>query len=219
MAHAAETDRRKLGPGTEIDLDAECRKLTLRALGSSVLGLDLDAEADRIGEPLRVMLKHVADRGVTPCACPVGCPRRAVRARAASAVLRDLAAEVLRRPGGPGPRRSSGARVDQATDPETGRGLTDDEIRDELIVFMGAGHDTTATTLAYSLWQLGRHPEMQERVRAEAAAIGDRAARRPDDVANLGYTVQVLHEALRLCPPAAVTGGSPCRTSTSTATG
>ena len=106
----------------------------------------------------------------------------------------------------------------EATDPETGQGLTDDEIRDELIVFMAAGHDTTATTMAYSLWQLGRQPEMQERVRAEVDAIGDRELT-PDDVASLGYTVQVLHEALRLCPPAPGTGGSPCRTSRSTATG
>jgi len=92
-----------------------------------------------------------------------------------------------------------------ATDPETGRGLSDEEIRDELIVFMGAGHDTTATTMAYTLWQLGRHPELQERVRAEVDAIGDRRLT-PDDIRNLGYTVQVLHEALRLCPPAAMNG-------------
>jgi cytochrome P450 len=42
-------------------------------------------------------------------------------------------------------------------------------------------------------------------VRAEAAAVGDRELA-PDDVANLGYTMQVLHEALRLCPPAAISG-------------
>jgi cytochrome P450 len=92
-----------------------------------------------------------------------------------------------------------------ATDPATGRGLSDEEIRDELMVFMGAGHDTTATTLAYTLWQLGRHPDLQERVRAEADAVGDRSLT-PDDVINLGYTMQVLHEALRLCPPGAMNG-------------
>jgi cytochrome P450 len=89
-----------------------------------------------------------------------------------------------------------------AADPATGRPLTDDEIRNELIVFMSAGHDTTATTLTYALWALGRHhPDMQDRLCAEAAAIGDRELT-PDDVPRLRYTVQVLHEALRLCPPA-----------------
>jgi cytochrome P450 len=46
---------------------------------------------------------------------------------------------------------------------------------------------------------------MQEQVRAEAIAIGERELT-PDDVPALGYTVQVLHEALRLCPPGAATG-------------
>jgi cytochrome P450 len=91
-----------------------------------------------------------------------------------------------------------------ATDPETGRTLSDNEIRDELILFLLAGHDTTSTTLTYALWALGRHPAMQERVRAEAAEIGDRELT-PEDVPRLTYSVRVLHEALRLCPPGAAT--------------
>jgi cytochrome P450 len=87
-----------------------------------------------------------------------------------------------------------------ATDPETGQSLSDTEIRDEMIIFLYAGHDTTATTLTYALWALGRHPDVQERVAAEGAALGDRQLT-PDDVPRLGYTVQVLQEALRLCPP------------------
>jgi cytochrome P450 len=207
MAHAAETAAQGWQSGTEIDLDAECRKLALRALGSSVLGLNLDDEADRIGKPLRVMLEHVADRGVAPVRLPGWVPTPArVRARAASAVLRDVAAEVLAAVRADPNRDAPLVRAFiEAKDPLTGSGLTDEEIRDELIAFMTAGHDTSATTLAYSLWQLGRHPEMQERVRAEAAAVGDRELA-PGDVANLGYTMQVLHEALRLCPPAAASG-------------
>ena len=92
-----------------------------------------------------------------------------------------------------------------ATDPATGRALSDQDICNELIVFMLGGHDTTATTLAYALWALGRHPDLQDRVAAEVADIGDRELT-PDDVPRLGYTVQVLHEALRLCPPAAAVG-------------
>jgi cytochrome P450 len=67
---------------------------------------------------------------------------------------------------------------------------------------MLAGHDTTATALTYALWALGHHHDVQERVAAEAAAIGDRELT-PEDVPRLGYTVQVLREALRLQPPAA----------------
>jgi cytochrome P450 len=89
-----------------------------------------------------------------------------------------------------------------ATDPETGRPLTDEDIRDELVIFLLAGHDTTATTLTYSLWALGQHPEMQEKVYNEVAQIPDRELT-PEDVAQLEYTTKVLHEALRLCPPGA----------------
>jgi cytochrome P450 len=92
-----------------------------------------------------------------------------------------------------------------ATDPETGQPLSDDDISNDLLIFMLAGHDTTATALTYALWALGHHPDIQDRVAEEAAAIGDRDLT-PEDVPRLGYTVQVLHEALRLCPPAAGVG-------------
>jgi len=74
-------------------------------------------------------------------------------------------------------------------------------VAEELAAFLVAGHDTTATTLAYSLWALGNHPEIQEQVRAEASACGPELS--PQDVGGLGCTVRVLHEALRLCPPGA----------------
>jgi hypothetical protein len=89
-----------------------------------------------------------------------------------------------------------------ATDPETGQALSDDDICNDLLIFMLAGHDTTATVLTYALWALGHHREIQDRVAAEAAEIGYRELT-PEDVARLGYTVQVLREVLRLQPPAA----------------
>lgn len=66
---------------------------------------------------------------------------------------------------------------------------------------MAAGHDTTATTLAYALWALGHHPDVQDRVAAEVTALGENPLS-AEDVPRLGFTVKVLHEALRLCPPA-----------------
>jgi cytochrome P450 len=97
-----------------------------------------------------------------------------------------------------------------ASDPTTGRALSDDEIRHELVAFMIAGHDTTATTLAYALWALGRHPDLQDKVRTEVTAVGDRELT-PEDIPALRYTSQVLREALRLCPPAAATGRTAMR--------
>jgi cytochrome P450 len=72
------------------------------------------------------------------------------------------------------------------------------------VLFILAGHDTTSTTLTYSLWALGQHPAIQDRLFDEVSALGDRPLT-PDDVPRLGHTVRVLHEALRLCPPGAGT--------------
>lgn len=54
------------GDGTQIDLDAQCRLLTLRALGRSVLGVDLDERADSIAAPIKIALSYLADRASRP---------------------------------------------------------------------------------------------------------------------------------------------------------
>ncbi len=206
MSEAAQSVAESFAYGAVVDLDAECRRLTLRALGRSVLGLDLDERSDDLAEPLRVALEYIADRALQPINAPRWLPTPARhRARVARNTLHRLAEDVLRAcradPSRDAPLVQA---LIAARDPVTGRTLSDDEIRDELIVFMLAGHDTTATALAYALWALGRHPDIQDRVRAEAVAVGGRELT-PDDVPALGYTVQVLHEALRLCPPAPAT--------------
>lgn len=202
MADAAEVIAGSWPDGGEVDLDAECRLLTLRALGRSVLGLDLDERADALGEPLRTALHYIAVRATRPIRAPRWVPTRARRqARAATETMRAVARDVL-----------TGCRTDpdcdaplvraliEAVDPATGRPLSDDEICDELLVFMGAGHDTTATTLTNALWQLGRHPRIQDRVANEVSELGDRELT-PADLPRLEFTKQVLCEALRLCPP------------------
>lgn len=203
MAQAADVVASNWGDSAVIDLDAECRQLTLRALGRSVLGIDLSERADAIADPLRTALGYVTARLTNPFRPPRWLPTPARhRARSAAAVVRALATEILRACRDDPTRDAPLVQaMIAATDPATGRPLTDDEIRDELVVFMSAGHDTTATTLTYALWALGRHPDMQAEVRAEADAVGDRELT-PDDVPGLRFTVQVLHEALRLCPPA-----------------
>jgi len=83
----------------------------------------------------------------------------------------------------------------------TGKRLSDDQICNELIIFLFAGFDTLATTITYSLWQLGRHPVIQDRVADEVAELGDRRLTSAD-AAALSYTTAVVREALRICPPA-----------------
>jgi cytochrome P450 len=169
MAEVAEQLRRRWAGGVEVDLDSECRALTLRALGRSVLGVDLDGRADVVGPALRAGVKWAADRALRPVNLPRWLPTRGQRrARAASTTLHGLAADIVR-------ACRADQRCDaplvralmQITDPQTGEPLSDEAICDELVLFMIAGHDTTSTTLTYALWALGQHRALQERVAAE----------------------------------------------------
>ena len=189
-----------------VDLDTECRALTLRALGRSVLGLDLDARRDTVGPALRTALSWIADRALRPVNLPQWVPTPGQqRARRANATLHQLAAEILAAVRADPDRDAPLVRaLLAAADPHTGQPLSDDDICHELVLFILAGHDTTSSTVTYSLWALGQHPAIQDRVFDEVSALGDRPLT-PDDVPRLGYTVRVLHEALRLGPPAAGT--------------
>ena len=91
----------------------------------------------------------------------------------------------------------------EGEDPKSGRRMTTSELRDNLLTFIVAGHETTALTLAWSLYLCAFDASVQDAARAEAQAVlGDRAAV-AGDIGNLPLTRQIVDEALRLYPPAA----------------
>lgn len=193
--------------GHAVDLDGICRRVTMQSLGRSVLGVDLNERAGVIVEHMHVASSYATDRALRPLRAPRWLPTPARRrARAAVAAMRAVTAEILQACREDPDRDAPLVRaLMAATDPETGEHLGDEDICNDLLIFMLAGHDTTATALTYALWVLGHHRQIQDRVAAEARALGDRELT-PADVPQLGYTVQVLHEALRMCPPAAGVG-------------
>ena len=85
------------------------------------------------------------------------------------------------------------SRLMQVGDDEEGR-LDDTELRDQLVTLLLAGHETTATSLAWALYELGRHPELLARSIAAAEAEGEDAAD------GLAYFEAVLKESMRLHP-------------------
>ncbi|GHD99136.1 cytochrome P450 [Defluviimonas sp. 20V17] len=88
-------------------------------------------------------------------------------------------------------------------DPKTSRRMNTEELRDNLLTFIVAGHETTALTLAWALYLCAFDAGVQTRARAEARAVlGDRAAC-AEDLSALPYIRQIVDEALRLYPPAA----------------
>jgi cytochrome P450 len=204
ISRAAQTFVDRWRDGGDVDLDVECRRLTMQSLGRSVLGIDLNERADLIADHMHVASSYTADRALRPVRAPRWLPTPARRrARSAVTSMRKVTNEILQACRADPTRDAPLVQaLIAATDPETGQSISDDDICNDLLIFMLAGHDTTATALTYALWALGHHRDVQERVAAEAAAIGDRELT-PEDVTRLGYTVQVLREALRLQPPAA----------------
>ncbi|WP_164933067.1 cytochrome P450 [Tropicibacter alexandrii] len=86
-------------------------------------------------------------------------------------------------------------------DPETKRKMSVSELRDNLLTFIVAGHETTALTLAWSLYLMAFDPEVQERARDEVLSVVNGVAT-GEDVAKLPFIRQIVDEALRLYPPA-----------------
>lgn len=87
-----------------------------------------------------------------------------------------------------------------ATDPETGDVLSDDEIRAQIRTFLVAGYESSASTLAWALLLVARHPEVEQRLRDEVDGLGFRPVG-VHDLPRLTYVRQVLDETLRLYPP------------------
>jgi cytochrome P450 len=92
----------------------------------------------------------------------------------------------------------------QASDPETGRTMTDDEITDNLLTFITAGHETTALALAWSFDLLSRRPHYADLILAEIESVTEGGPIEPAHIADFTYTRQVFQEVMRLYPPAPI---------------
>ena len=89
-----------------------------------------------------------------------------------------------------------------ARDPETGEGMSDRLLRDEILTLFAAGHETTATGLTWTWYLLSEHPEVRAKLEAELdATLGGRTPAYAD-LEHMPYGRRVFEEALRLYPPA-----------------
>jgi cytochrome P450 len=192
------------GPERPIDVAAEFAGLTLRIVGRTMLGIDLVGEADRIAPAVTVALEYLEYRIQNLLAPPLAVPTpRNVRARRAIRQFDDLIAGIL------AGRRACPwddgddllAMLLSARDEESGDGLVDVELRDQILTFIGAGHETTAVALAWTISRLARYPEVDKRLRAEVDGVLGGRTPTAEDLSRLASTRHVIEESLRLDPP------------------
>jgi len=180
----------------------------LRTVGRVLFGADVTNAVPVIRATFPVLNQHVRRRGISPLRLPRQWPTPSqIRAAAARRALYDVVDAVIeRRTGGSATGQDLISLLLAARDPETGAQLSRQEIRDQVLIFLLAGHETTSTALTFTIHLLGRHPDVQTAVHREIAeALGGRAPQ-ADDIAKLTLTTMVLKEAMRLYPPAFALG-------------
>lgn len=201
-AEAALERWRERGEGARLDVATEMTGVTFQVILDTMLsggeGLDVPAMAARITDYLETLGKiSPADLLQWPLWARVAMAPRGYRA---IVYLKATVDGMVAR------RREQARRGDlvdllmQAKDPETGRQMNDGLLRDNLLTFIGAGHETTALALTWSLYLLGRHPPTARRVRAEIAEVAGGQTITHRHVERLAFTRQVIQEAMRLYP-------------------
>jgi cytochrome P450 len=185
--------------GTTVELHGESARLTLRVVGRALFGGDLDAAIPALRTLLPALSEDLRRRGFSPLPVPGSWPTplnlREHRHRAAlDAVIDELVAG----------RRATGGG-DDLLGRLVAAGLDDGEVRDQALVFLFAGSDTTATALTAALHLLGAHPEIQERAHDEVRGVLEGSPAAAADLTELPYLTAVVKEALRLYPPAYAT--------------
>lgn len=205
MVAAAEAALRRWqerGEGARLDIATEMTAVTFQVILDTMLsggdGIDVPAAARMITDYLETLGKITpADLLQWPTWTRIALAPRGYRA------MVSLKAMVDRMVAG---RRNAPSRSDlvdllmQAKDPETGRQMDDLLLRDNLLTFIGAGHETTALALTWSLYLLGAHPPTAARVRAEIATVAGVETITDAHVERLTFTRQVVQEAMRLYP-------------------
>ncbi|MGA1803259.1 cytochrome P450 [Rhizobium sp. HT1-10] len=209
MIAAAEVTRDRLlaANGTALDIGHEMMRTTFDIIVETMMSGGHGIDVGKVEQGITDYLKP---SGWTFALAMLGLPEWVPfpgrgKAREAVAFLRSSLARVIAtRRKTPDERFDLVSMLLAASDPETGRSMSDDEIVDNLMTFITAGHETTALGLAWTLHLLSRHPEYEAKVLEEIAAVTEGQPLRAEHVARLNYTKQVFSEAMRLYPPAPI---------------
>jgi len=189
------------------DVHREMMRLTFRIVGLTLFSSDVEGDAREVGQALDCALVWANDYAESLVRIPPAVPTVAnLRFKRAKKTLDQVVYRLI-------DERRARAKVDgygddllgmlmEAVDETTGAGMTDQQLRDEILTMVLAGHETTANLLTWTFELLSKNPDAERRVRDEARRVlGDRDPVL-DDVKKLEDARLVLEESLRLYPPA-----------------
>lgn len=205
---ARQTRDRLLGrQGGTVDIGHEMMKTTFDIIVETMMsgghGIDVERVERSITDYLRPSGWTFA-LGVVRAPDWTPYPGRQRAMRAVEFLRSSLMSVLEERRRNPSDRQDLVSMLISASDPETGRMMTDVEIIDNLMTFITAGHETTALGLAWTFDLLARNPECEARLLAEIEEVTQGGEVRPEHIGELNYTRQVFSEAMRLYPPAPI---------------
>ncbi len=188
--------------GEVIDIAAEMTRLTLKIVSSALFSVDISGESDRLGQAFRAALEYVYYRINTPLALPVWIPTSEnFKFRQAKQTLDSVVLEIIRsRRQNPIDQTDLLSMLLAAQDEATGEGMSDRQLQDEVITLINAGHETTATALAWTWYLLGTHPDVMASMQDEVQTVLNGSSPTFEKLPQLQYTRRVFDESLRLCP-------------------
>jgi cytochrome P450 len=203
LEHWEETAQQK----RPVNMDLEMMRLTMSIIGQALFSFDLGQTPTEIGHALQSAFAFVPTRSLIsliPMWVPLPAHRQFAKdLKVIDAFLYEKIAEGRLHP----ERQNFLSTMLKVRDAETGEGMSDRQLRDEVITLFFAGFETTARTLTWAWYLLGRHPEIQEKVREEARQVlGDGHLPTKEDLEKLTYARMVVDETLRLYPPTVMVG-------------
>lgn len=187
-----------------VDLHSEMTRFSLRVVCRALFGTEVEHIIPVLRDNVPYLSRRAFRRSLAPIPIPAHWPTPGNKhARQAQAQVRGIVDEMISdrrmRPAGNDDLLSLLLR---AQDPEGGTALSDEEVRDQALIFLLAGHETTATSLTFTFHLLGRHPDVQRKVRKEVLDLLAGGSPDLEDVKGLSYTTMAIKEAMRLYPAA-----------------
>ena len=187
------------------ELRRSVRRIVVRAL----FGDDLRERADEIGDVLEPALEFV-DRTLLQQQLKIDLPwtawHRCKTARARTDGIVDAELARRRATDNPGAGDDILAMLLSTVDEDGSPGLTDEEIRDQVVSLIAAGYHTTSGAMGWALRALLHEPGVWDKARAEVDEVVGTGALTVDALQSMRYLDGVVHESLRLWPPGFVTG-------------